>query len=383
MNKSELIKKYSNGTCTEGEKILLESWYNKFELNDIPRLTELQFEEINTSVPNIIANKRENKLWPQIAAVASIIISICIWFYFYKSVGTVRTEITFKNEIRPGKNGATLTLANGKNITLSNAINGILAKEAGVKITKSADGQIIYEVSNSSSKNGKGELHYNTLTTARGEQYQVRLPDSSIVWLNAASALKYPSSFASLKDRVVELSGEAYFQVAKDKKRPFIVYSRGQKVKVLGTHFNINGYDDEFSVQTTLLEGSIEVTSKKEINHLYQRGIAENKTVVIKPGQQSQIRKGQIKILSNVDLDDIVAWKDGYFIFNENIKSIMNKVARWYNVEIFYKNEPDPKLAFQGKIARSRSLSEVLGIMERTGAVNFKVEGRRVTITIN
>jgi len=376
MNKSELIEliqKYSDGTCTEEDKILLESWYNKFEFNDIPRLTEFQFKEVKTSVPKIIANKRERKLWLQIAAAASIIISLCIWFYFYQSVNTVYTEITLKSEIRPGKNGATLTLANGKKITLSNATKGILAKEAGVKITKSADGQIIYEVSNSSSKNGSGELHYNTLTTARGEQYRVRLPDSSIVWLNAASALKYPSSFASLKDRVVELSGEAYFQVAKDKKHPFVVRSKGQEVKVLGTHFNINSYMEESDVFTTLLEGSVEVSSiSSSKNH--------NNKIILKPGQQSQIGAGRMSILNDTELNDVIAWKQGYFIFNEDLKSIMNKVARWYDVEVIYKNETDRSLVFQGKISRSRNLSEVLKVMEYTGLVHFKIEGRRIVV---
>jgi len=317
-------------------------------------------------------HKKGIKKWNLAVAVAVMVIVSTIGFFFINNTSYINSSIvSAKKDIPPGKTGATLTLANGKKILLSNAANGMLTKEAGVKITKSADGQLIYEVSNSpASKSGTGKLNYNTLTTARGEQYQVRLPDSSIVWLNAASALKYPTSFTSLKDRSVELSGEAYFQIAKDKQHPFLVYSQGQIVKVLGTHFNINSYTDETAIKTTLLEGSVKVTKS-----------STQESEIIKPGQQTQMTSKGITILNNVDLDDIVAWKDGYFIFNENLKSIMNKVGRWYDVDVIYEVEPDPNHNFQGKIARNRNISEVLKIIEYQGIVHFKIERRRIIVT--
>jgi len=395
---NKLIERYLFDKATVEEQIELLSWYDHENNKDIiwpcdsvheeELLGQRIFAKIAAHTQKEDSTKSADtfiKLWPSIIAVAAILFLLGAGMIFFSyRINKAPYPERSTEVIVPGKNGATLTLASGKKIYLSNTTAGIVTKEAGVKITKSADGQLIYEVSNSPrTTNSTGELHYNTLTTSRGEQYQVLLPDSSLVWLNAASALKYPTSFASLKERRIELSGEAYFQVAKDKKHPFIVYSRGQEVKALGTHFNINGYENEYSVQTTLLEGAIEVTAKSEKDNFNQDRSAANKIVVMKPGQQSQIREGRIYILNNVDLDDVVAWKQGYFIFNENLRNIMNKVARWYNIEVVYKNEPDPKLAFQGKIARSRKLSDILGIMERTGAVNFSVEGRRVIITIN
>ena len=391
-----LISKYHKGECSEEEKSVVESWLLSELQKDLPSPSIQDIEAADQRMYEVIQMKTEAsylgvyRLWPRIVAAAVAITVISSFFYLYN---TNRESVTFSKtteRILPGKNGATLKLTSGIKIDLTSASTGVLAKETGVKIIKSADGQLIYEVSGSlTSKIGRKESHYNTLTTARGEQYQVRLPDSSIVWLNAASVLKFPTSFASLKYRRVELSGEAYFQVSKDRQHPFIVYSRGQEVKVLGTHFNVNSYPEEPSILTTLLEGSVEVSAVNGLGSAKQTSVDEilsknNKTkVILKPGQQSQINESNISVINNIDLDDVVAWKEGYFIFNEDLKSIMKKVARWYDVEVIYKNEPDKKLAFQGKIARNRNLKDILGIMERTGAINFKVEGRRVIVTIN
>lgn len=391
-----LISKYHKGECSEEEKSVVESWLLSELQKDLPSPSIQDIEAADQRMHEVIQMQTEASylgiyhLWPRIVAAAVAITVIGSFFYLYN---TNLESVTFSKtteRILPGKNGATLKLSSGIKIDLTSASTGVLAKETGVKIIKSADGQLIYEVSGSlTSKIERNESHYNTLTTARGEQYQVRLPDSSIVWLNAASVLKFPTSFASLKYRRVELSGEAYFQVSKDKRHPFIVYSKGQEVKVLGTHFNVNSYPEEPSILTTLLEGSVEVSTADmsvsskhaSVDNIFSK---KNKNrVILKTGQQSQISKGNISVINNIDLDDVMAWKEGYFVFNENLKSIMNKVGRWYNVEVIYKNEPDQKLSFQGKIARSRNLKDILGIMERTGAVNFKVEGRRVTITIN
>ena len=374
-----LVGKLMKGQISTEEENELNNWYNQNQDSPIEIPSDFAGSEkelgqrILDSVQKCTDSKPIVKLWPRIAVAASIVICIAFGFYFYQKSQIISTEITAKNDIPPGKIGATLTLANGKKILLSNVSIGILDKETGVKIIKSANGQLIYEVSNSpSSKNRTGKLNYNTLTTARGEQYQVRLPDSSIVWLNAASALKYPTSFTSLKDRRVELSGEAYFQIAKDKQHPFIVSTNKQDVEVLGTHFNINSYTDEPIVKTTLLEGSVKVTSNT---------LSSNReSWVLIPGQQSQITSKGISIINNVDQEEVLAWKNGYFKFNENLESIMNKVARWYNVEIIYQNKPNAQLTFGGEISRSKNISSVLDIIALTGNVHFKIEGRKVIV---
>lgn len=212
----------------------------------------------------------------------------------------------------------------------------------------------------------KPKSSYNTLSTARGEQYQVRLPDSSLVWLNAASELKYPSSFNTLKERRVELSGEAYFEVAKNKKQPFVVQADGQEVKVLGTHFNVSSYSDEPDAITTLLEGSVQISGNGEVK-------------VLKPGERAVRTGNQIKV-SEADLSEDMAWKNGDFYFNNvGIASIMRQISRWYDVDIIYQGElTDEK--FYGTISRSKNIKQVLNVLEKTKSVHFKVEGRRVLI---
>lgn len=271
-------------------------------------------------------------------------------------------------EITPGKEGATLVLADGRKILLSDASKGELANESGVVISKNAEGTLVYSVRNiEGNKAGAGQKKsYNMLSTARGEQYQVRLPDSSMVWLNAASKLKFPSSFNALKERRVELSGEAYFEVAKNKKQPFVVQTRDQEVKVLGTHFNVSSYVDEPNAVTTLLEGSVHVSGYGKVK-------------VLKPGERAVRTGTQIKV-SEADLSEDMAWKNGNFYFNnEGIASIMRQISRWYDVDIIYQGElTDEK--FYGTISRSKNINQVLNVLEKTRSVHFKIEGRRILI---
>lgn len=277
---------------------------------------------------------------------------------------TKNTTVTHK--ITPGKEGATLTLADGRKILLSDASKGELAKEAGVIISKSAEGTLIYSVLNNPMHVEENDISYNTLSTARGEQYQVRLPDSSLVWLNAASRLKFPSSFHALKERRVELSGEAYFEVAKNKLKPFVVQSSGQEVKVLGTHFNISSYADEQNAVTTLLEGSVQILGNGEMK-------------VLKPGERA-VRTGTRIKVSEADLSEDMAWKNGDFYFNnEGIASIMRQISRWYDVDIIYQGELTEE-KFYGTISRSKNINQVLNVLEKTRSVHFKIEGRRILI---
>ncbi len=320
-------------------------------------------------------------LWSRIAAAAVILLVASVGVYFYKSSSPKQETktLTASNEIKPGKNTATLTLADGRKIVLSDAVNGELAREGGVSIQKTNDGKLIYTVDGkySGGTSSKTTARLNTITTAAGEQYQVILPDGTLVWLNASSSLEYPSVFIG-DNRKVKLTGEGYFEVAKVAKRkmPFIVLSKGQQVQVLGTHFNINSYPDEKSTKTTLLEGSVSVSV---INN--QRLSSDNVVpAILKPGQQSILMNGKTKIVQ-VQTDDVVAWKNGYFMFNnESLEDVMRRVSRWYDVDVAYENLSSRKITFFGTVSRFSSISQVLNILEQTGEVKFTIDGKRIIV---
>ncbi|TKC06637.1 DUF4974 domain-containing protein [Pedobacter polaris] len=333
------------------------------EINDIRQMQLLQYV-FQYETPDQEEQIRKVKLWPQIgiaAAVATIIISVGIWFY--KNQNSVATDqLAWVNDVAPGKNGATLTLANGQKILIKDALTGNIATQSGVKISKTADGQIIYEII----EGNNGEITYNTLTTTRGEQTQVRLPDGTLVFLNAGSSLKYPTSFAKIGRRQVFLTGEGYFEVAKDKVHPFIVKTDQQEVEVLGTHFNISSYDDEPATRTTLAEGSVNIIAN---------GI--NKT--LKSGEQAVLVNNNLSVI-NINPEDVVAWKNGLFVFNdESLESIMRKVSRWYDVEVYYQDKL-PATSYLASLSRSKNLSTLINILEKSGDVHFKIQGRRVVV---
>jgi len=280
----------------------------------------------------------------------------------------------FENDLTPGGNKAVLTLANGAQIILDSATNGALTQQGNTKIIKLDNGQLSYNSVNGSSSSPKtGEILYNTVSTPRGGQYQVVLADGSKVWLNAASSLRFPTSFTG-NAREVTLTGEGYFEVTHDDAKPFKVLANGVEIKVLGTHFNINAYKDEPTIKTTLLEGSVKV------------GIgAASKT--IRPGEQAQIESHDNSLNPNimvqsVDVDATVAWKNGRFIFHgNNILSVMRQLARWYDVEVSYEgNVTDEE--FVGVINRSRyeNISEILDMLEKTRTVSFAISGHHVTV---
>jgi transmembrane sensor len=264
--------------------------------------------------------------------------------------------------IKPGGNKAVLTLSDGSHIALDDVANGEIAKESGVQITKTADGRLLYTARPGLSHVKVG---YNTIATPKGGQYRIALPDGTMVWLNAASSLKYPSVFTGAA-RNVELTGEAYFEVAKNKNMPFMVKTRKQEVEVLGTHFNINAYEDENGVKTTLIEGSVKVK------------LPSNKSTVLKPGDQSDVLT-DIKV-SQVDASSVIDWKQGLFWFNdESIFSIMRQFSRWYNIDVEYRGDVS-NIRFGGQVSRMKNLSQVLRIMELTKSIQFKVEGNKIIV---
>lgn len=366
-----LLDKYIEGKCTPAEKAQVEKTYNLAIKPNLEEIGEERYAKLKDEIWNKINSKPVTgsfKLWPQLTAAAIVLVTMSIAGYFYFSTPSIsqhKINHQYVNDVPAGSNKAILTLADGSKISLNEAMNGDLAKQQGVSILKTAASQLVYQLSNTGSTNSK--TAFNTLETPRGGQHQVILPDGSKVWLNAASSIRFPTTFANNKSREVELKGEAYFEVAKDKTRPFIVKSGIQEITVLGTVFNISAYSDEGTIKTTLLEGSVKVN-----------GLGQTKMLV--PGQQLQLGQTGLNVTDKIDMEEVISWKKGYFKFNENLRSIMNKVSRWYDVEVIYEGRINEEQTFSGEIARSRNISALLKIMESTGSIQFKIEGRRVTI---
>jgi len=295
------------------------------------------------------------------AAVVFVVFSLTAYLSLQK-----KKEHVFTTDVAPGKNKAILTLADGRKISLSDAMKGDIAKDAGFSITKTDEGQLVYNIAGSENVS---DDRLNTISTPNGGEWQIKLPDGSTVWLNAASSLQYGLNIGTAKQRAVKLDGEAYFEVAKNATHPFIVETDKQAVEVLGTHFNINSYKDEKVTRTTLLEGSVRVSHKNT-----------NESEVLKPGEQSLVTISGMDV-KEVDVDEAVAWKKGYFMFNnERQESILRKIARWYNVEIEYADPEAKDVMYYGTVSRFEKISKVLRKFEQTGEVRFDIKGNKVIV---
>ena len=364
-----LAEKWQDGSITDEEKREFETWYNDFD----------NFLEINSSetrkamehrlygliaIKGNITSKRVRR-WPRYAAAASILLGLFIGgVYFMQREKVNQVSAVVSHDIAPGGNKATLTLANGQKIYLTDARNGRLAVQGNARVIKTADGKVIYEASDNQ-PSGSSAVSYNTINTPIGGQYHLVLADGTNAWLNAASSIKYPTSFTGT-DRKVEITGEVYFEVTHNPSKPFRVVSTRQVVEVLGTHFNVNDYGDETDSKTTLLEGSVKVTGA-------------NMMKMIKPGQQAVLDSHGIAV-ATADLEEAVAWKNGEFRFNdEKIESLMRKLSRWYDIEVDFKG-PVSADGFNGKISRYKNISQVLKMLEKTKSVHFQINGRRVTV---
>lgn len=265
------------------------------------------------------------------------------------------------NDVLPGGDKAILTLDDGRKIVLDTASNGELMVQGGTRLIKEG-ARVRYDKEADAEK-----VYYNTISTPRGGQYRLELADGTKVWLNAASSLRFPSSFLG-NDRLVELRGEGYFEVAHDASKPFHVRVNNMDVQVLGTHFNINSYGDEQEIKTTLLEGAVLVTNNTGQAYLH-------------PGQQAVIQRGQdyVRVDNNVDVDEVMAWKNGLFSFNNtSLDEIMKQIGRWYNVEVVYESGV-PQETFNGTISRNTNLSDVLKVLEYS-YIRYRVEGNVITV---
>jgi hypothetical protein len=316
-----------------------------------------------------IASRNTFNIFRYIAVAASVLVFLIIGIYITrdqtgKKIKPEAASIIKERDFTPGGNKAVLTLGNGSTIVLDDIKTGILSEQNDTKIRKTEDGQLVYIAK----ENGVEEPVpvINTITTPRGGEYRVILPDGSKVWLNAASSLSFPTHFTG-KERRVECKGEVYFEVAKNPSMPFIVKVNRTEVKVLGTHFNIMAYEDEDALKTTLIEGSVQVLHNNSKN-------------ILAPGDQAVInRTGTVKVKSNVNVSEVIAWQKGLFEFKSaGIESIMRQMSRWYDVEVSYRGQV-PVRQFTGKISRNVKASELLKMLEYAG-VNFKIEGKTIVL---
>jgi len=378
MTKAEyllLYEKYIAGNATPDEVKKVLSYRDEFEMyvttsdDEADNYIETRkriLNRLDTSTGHVTLVKLQRIKWWSAAAAILIVGTAGLLFLKNNQQATSlknNKPAIAAHDVTPGSNKAILTLANGKVILLNNAANGIISKQSDLTVKKQKDGVVEYLAA--AENEDKGPV-INSISTPRGGQYQLVLADGTKIWLNAASSLKFPSSFTG-STRTVELTGEAYFEVAKNKKMPFIVKFNDANIEVLGTHFDIKAYDDE-EAKATLAEGSIKISKN-------------NQQKILVPGQQVVVsQKSNDLEISTANMDEALAWKNGYFIFHDaSIETIMKTAARWYDVEVAY--GPDVKSKkFGGRVSKYKNISELLKNMELTGIIHFKVEGRRVTV---
>jgi transmembrane sensor len=342
---------------------LIDGSYYQLTDDELVGLSSNKADKIFTNISQQGApqKKKTTRLWPRFAAAASILLLLSVAVYFYKQSGNQQqiAQMQF-HDIAPGSNKATITLANGKQIALTGAKNGLLASQGNTTINMNGN-NVIYNASGSAN-----ELQYNTMTTPRGGQYPLTLSDGTKVWLDAESSITYPVAFIG-NDRPVKVTGQVYFEVAHNPAKPFRVTADNQTVEVLGTHFNVNAYPDEPGIKTTLLEGSVKI-------------MVNGAKAVLKPGQQAQTNQDKITVLSNVDMSEAIAWHNGLFQFHKaDIQTIMRQLARWYDVDVSYEGKI-PDLTFSGKIYRNITALKVSDILSYE-KIHFRIEGKKIIVT--
>lgn len=375
MNKKEIIallKQYQEGTLSNEDKDKLDTWYLYKASNSDFQLTENELEASHNYIKSKLPLQQEVKvirLWPRIAVAASIVLLLGTGIFYFSKPNEQTIKIVEKaKEISPGGKKGILTLSNGKQIVLSDiSAKDTIAKE-GEEVTIKVDekGVITYTLNPNAAVSKESANLFNTLSTPTGGQYNIILADGTKVYLNTASSIKYPTQFNG-NQRVVELEGEAYFEVAKNKNKAFIVKSNDQAIEVLGTHFNVHAYRNESVIKTTLLEGSVAVAYK-------------NQKLVLKPGEQSNVSNNFNKIeIKKVDTEAAVAWKNGRFKFdNADLKSVMKQLERWYGINVEYRGNVSD-VRFNGGTFMNKNLSEVLKVLELSD-IKFKVEGKTIIV---
>jgi transmembrane sensor len=390
---SRLLFKYLRDRLTVQEAIKLEQWKQQSEENRLffeelckgvafqrsetrkplpGNLEERIFGKINTQIPELQGRvvKMRHHWWKYAASAAAVLVLIVSGFFMLSRQGGDNTiaksqveKVMLHDVDAPETNHASITLADGKMLDLSKSSDGTLASQGKMELVKTTDGLIIYKAA--TGKMG-GTIQWNTLTNPKGSNViGMILEDGTKVWLNAGSSLTYPVAFIG-NERKVSITGEAYFEVAKNKQKPFRVRRDKTEVEVLGTHFNVNAYADQQFIKVTLLEGSVKVNNGSNSG-------------LLKPGEQAKVDDNNINVRSDINIDQVMAWKNGYFSFDKSTATeVMQELARWYNIEVVYEGEvPDEQ--FGGELRRNSKLSSVLKILEKSG-VNFRINGNTVTV---
>lgn len=360
-------------SAEDQDELLHQDWEHFIPATN-PYFTEAQLEFMLANIFNRQDQARPGKIhplvrrpWWRVAAAAAVTgLLLLSGYYIYKYNSrkeAAKTEIkALAQDVLPGGNKATLTLGNGSTIVLDSAGIGTIAQQGSATVRKSGSGRLAYNVIPQT----PAEMMYNTVTTPRGGQYQLTLSDGTRVWLNAASSIRFPVLFQG-KERSVEVTGEVYFEVAHNDKQPFKVKAGEQIVEDIGTAFNINAYPDEGAIRTTLIEGSVKVSEGKD-------------ATVLKPGEQTIAGLQQFRVQHSVDIDQVMAWKNGLFSFDHaDLQTVMRQLARWYDVDVRYEGQI-PAKAFNGKIGRTLTLSQALDVLTMTSRVHYTIAGKQLTI---
>jgi len=367
--------------CSDWEEVhlALSSMYDFNQgaaLADIQKKIQLATQPAVPAV-EIVKLRRGWRIYLIAATVLFVAAGVAVFFTLNRrktNIATLPLEQRYHNDVSPGGDKAVLQLADGSKIVLDNASNGELAKQGTTKVIKLDNGQLAYHIG----QNGIGTVSYNTISTPRGGQYQVMLPDGSKVWLNALSSLRFPTAFTG-RERKVELNGEAYFEIVKNTSLPFkvelthrsseIAGHESLEVNVLGTEFDLMAYPDEDRQKVTLINGSVSARTGHEL-------------VILQPEQQAYLDKKSytLNLIDSINVDETIAWKNGRFQFYDaSIESIMRQAARWYDLEVAYDGKVNQQ--FRGTIPRNVNLSTLLKILEATGWVHFRIDGKKVTVT--
>lgn len=368
----ELLKKYYRGECAAWEEQLVEDWFKHLEATGDANMDGEEKKMFGKVIKSRIWEQIEKKNYePKVhrifekrliwwaAAVAVVLLGVTVIYHVFHNEDSVERMVAFDmpNDIRaPQSSRAMISFSNGHHVYLDSTANGSLLVQDGVKVIKLADGQIAYQ---HVAGNIPKSVESNTLTNPNGSRViNMTLSDGSRIWLNAGSSLTFPIAFIG-EDRRVSITGEAFFEVAPNPSKPFIVQKDAVSIRVLGTHFNVNSFnDDGGGLEITLLEGSVKVDNGKSTN-------------MLKPGQQAQVGNA-VNVVKKVDVDAVVAWKNGYFHFeNASLGNVMRQIARWYDLRVVYEGDIKPR-AFVGEIQRDLGLSEVLTILEQN-KIHFRI----------
>ena len=367
----DLIQRYLKGNASPEEVEALHEWYDSFDDSEVPLPVEpgedrrmLEQRLLNRLKPVMQPPKVKRIPFWRYAAAAALLALVAVagkigWQHRYPSPQkNIMADNTAATDKPPANKKAMLTLADGSTITLDDAANGALGKQGGANIIKKEKGQLAYQAADAN-----GAVVYNTLTVPRGGQYQLVLPDGTNVWLNSATSLRYPTSFRGAERKVI-LQGQAYFEIAANATQPFKVQANEMEVVVLGTRFDMMAYADEPTINATLVDGKIKVQDK-----------------ILRPGQQAVLAlSGHQLTVRDADVNKIMAWKNGLFVFNNmDLPTILREIARWYDVEIVYQSAPGKEL-YGGGISRNLNLSAVLHVLEENGTNHFKTDGNKVVV---